>query len=327
MTQHLIISSINSVSLPPEYAKWLRNWLVSIDKDLEHGNVAASLCFQGGLIELLLYGSLQHDWNGIFEEYLTAASGEPLAYSELYGKRLYGFGAQWHQTPVHAIYTRFWFDCLKGQDGRFDSYADLVESFIQPSGWIYNPKVSVTQIRTRMRSEVFMSMAMGVEILSAAGRLEDVHREGCIATLASTPLTGYLSAEYFRAIAYEQLVSTVQMPIGIFGMIQDCQAGAGFSDFAVKNKVDDYMGTAKRTSRDFALHSPLAALHAAYLKGYTNDTEQEYINQRLKAFANHLTNEPFDISAFRIRDLPFDFGTDISPIELVCAAWIRQYFG
>jgi hypothetical protein len=87
------------------------------------------------------------------------------------------------------------------------------------------------------------------------------------------------------------------------------------------------MGTAKRTSRDFALHSPLAAIHALHLCGFTTAQEQSRIRQQLDIFASHLNTEPLDIPAFQIRDLPIPFGTDISPIEVVCAAWLRQHFG
>lgn len=328
MKTHVLIQDIDihSLLLPPEYREWLTTWLRTVDEDIERGDIAASLCFQACLCEQLLLGELKHDWRGVFDEYLTGDSGEPLAYTESFGKRLYGFSNQWRQTPVHAVYTRYWFDSILGTINQtIGQYTDLIESLIQPDGWIYNPKVSETQLRTRMRSELFMSLAMGVEILAAAGRL-DRHKTSLVATLAATPVTGYLSAEYFRAVALTALGSTSQIPAGLFPVIEDCQAGQGYSDFAVKNKVDDYMGTAKRTSRDVALHSPLASVHALHLSSYTSSLEQAPVRNQVQQFAAHLEKDPLDIPAFHIRDFTFAFGTDISPIEIVCAAWIRQHF-
>lgn len=326
MINHALIANIDikTLSLPPEYQEWLREWLQIQDEHIENGDTSSSICFSAIISELLLFREIQRDWEGIFLSHLTDVSGKPLAYSEYFGMRLYKFAGQWQQTPIHAIYTRYWLDALLGIISEtIDNYADLIEEYIQPNGWIYNPQVSVTQIRTRMKSELYMSMAQGVEILNFAERIEN-HRESFIATLADAPITGYISAEYFRSLALEMLGAVSQMPVGLVKTIKDCKAGEGYCDFAVKNKVDDYMGTAKRTSRDFALHSPLSSTQVQSLSKYVSDTEQKDIHTVIQQFGQHLTKEPFDIPAFTIRDIPIPFGTDISPIEIVCAAWIRQ---
>jgi len=203
--------------------------------------------------------------------------------------------------------------------------AQLIKTLIQPDGWIYNPRVSITQLRTRMRSELFMSMAMGIEVLSDAQMLTQ-NRDQLLGTLSDAHRTEYLSAEYFRSIALQIIDGLAQVPIGLYCVIQDCKAGQGYSDFAVKNKVDDYMGTTKRTNRDVALHSPISSVHAYHLSQYTTVEERNLIIEQLSLFAAHLKKEPFDIPAFKIRDLAIPFGTDISPLEIICAAWIRQTF-
>lgn len=327
MTHHVLLYTIDirSLSFAEEYQQWLTTWLQAADEEIERGDIASSVCLQAGLCELILHGDLQRDWQGVFDDYLTSDAGTPLAYSEIFGNRVYGFAGQWQQTPIHAIYTRLWFDRLLGQEAaHINAYADLIEGFIQADGWMYNPKVSQTQIRTRMKSELLMSMAMGVEILHTAERL-DLYRASCVATLSGLSVTGFLSAEHFRAAALEKLDRTNQIPVNEFQVIEDCQAGKGYSDFAVKNKVDDYMGTAKRSSRDVALHSPLSTIHALHLSEYVSPDERQRVHTQAQVFAHHLTHDPLDIPAFQVRDLPTPFGTDISPIEITCAAWLRQH--
>ena len=327
MTLHVLLHTIDvrSLRFAEEYRQWLTTWLQTTDEEIERGDVAASLCLQAALCEIILHGEVQRDWQGVFDEYLTDDTGAPLAYSEAFGNRVYGFAGQWRQTPIHAIYTRLWFDRLLGhEETQIGAYADFIEGFIQSDGWIYNPRVSETQIRTRMKSELLMSMAMGVEILRAAKRLKH-HTASCTATLSGLPATGFLGAEHFRAVALELLDATQHIPVTLYQSIEECQAGEGYSDFAVKNKVDDYMGTAKRSSRDVALHSPLSTIHALHLAEYTTPEERNRVHAQARVFAEHLTRDPLDIPAFQIRDLPIPFGTDISPIEIICAAWLRQH--
>src|SRR5205823_4927467 len=104
-----------------------------------------------------------------------------------------------------------------------------------PSGWIYNPLVSPTGMRTRMKSEYLMSPAMGMEILHACGSLET--RRGVIeGLLSSEPLTGYLSAEYFRAYALRLLGDPELAPAALSSVLTACEVGEGYCDFDVKAK-------------------------------------------------------------------------------------------
>ena len=139
--------------------------------DINQESVASSICLQGAIAEIVLYKALRTDWMGILEDLLTDKQGNPLAYSKGF-RKLYKFDGQWQQNAVHAVHTQFWISRLDSSSpGLLDKWAALIESFIQPNGWIYNPQVSPTQLHTRMKSEYFMSFAMGIEILSATGQL------------------------------------------------------------------------------------------------------------------------------------------------------------
>jgi hypothetical protein len=85
-----------------EHAAWLTGWLKEIEPNVEGGSVAASLCLQGAIGEMTLYGETQTDWVGVMDEFLVREN-RPLAYSEEFGKRLYKF-AFWEQTEVHAVH-------------------------------------------------------------------------------------------------------------------------------------------------------------------------------------------------------------------------------
>lgn len=325
MTNHIFLSSVLLKGLPIrlEYQQWLLDWLSQVEKNIEDGEVASSMCLQGVIVEIALFGETRLDWLAILDDFLTDESGFPLAYSERYGKRLCEFN-QWRQTPVHAIHTRYWIENALGKiDLNHDYYAQLITSFIQPSGWIYNPKVSETNLRTRMKSEYLMSFAMGVEMLSKAGELNQ-HRKRFEATLASMPSTGFLSAEYFRIKALEVLSALHFVPIGIVEVLTSCEADKGYCDFAIKNKVDDYMGTAKRTSRDKVVHSPLSALHAHHISRYCDAPTRLRVGEVLKSLKEYMEKHPFDIQAFKIRDLPIPFGVDFTPLEIIAAAVIAQ---
>jgi len=325
MNNHILVPLIdlNAIKFPQEYYDWLSNWLSKNDSALEDGNASSSLCLQSCLAEIILYGKPKRDWDGVWSLYLTDDDGNPLAYSEKYGQRLYKFGNQWKQTPVHAIYTKYWFDMLQGITSKnLKRYSDLIINFIQPNGWIYNPKVSETSIRTRMKSEYLMSLAMGLEIIEKSGQL-DTYVSTFVSTLSEFPLTGYISAEYFRLRSLEILKRINLLPAGLVTVLQDCQVGQGYCDFALKNKVDEYMGTAKRTSRDIALHSPLATLQAYYISRYFQDTDKEVVSSQALKHGKYLEKDPMGIPAFKIRDLLIPFGTDISPIEIISATWLR----
>lgn len=313
---------LGELTFTREYKQWLQDWLSKVDSNVENGDTATSICFQALLTEVILYGEPRHNWTDILDELLTDKQGNPLAYSEVYGQRLSRF-AQWRQTPVHAVYSHYWIKRALAPSSVDERYADLIIDFIQPSGWIYNPKVSQTQLTTRMKSEYLMSFAMGLEILRAFSRLEK-HEGSFKATLSSYPLTVFLSAEFFRVLALEILGATHFLPVGIERILQICEAGHGYCDFSVSEKVDDYMGTAKRTGRDRALHSPLSALQAAYISRYSDRETQRRVNKRLTGFAEYLSEHPFEIEAFQIRDLAIAFGTDLSPLELIAATSVIQ---
>jgi hypothetical protein len=320
MTTHLFLPNLTltGLTLLPEHRAWLTAWLQELETSCEAGDIAASLCLQGAISELALHGALQTDWLGVMDEYLLR-DGKPIAYSEQYGKRLYQF-THWIQTEVHAIHARQWIEKAAGQTASLD-YPVLIEELIQPSGWIYNPAISPTGLRTRMKSEYLMSLAMGVEILSPSPIL-DRNRAHFEAVLSDTPITGYLSAEYFRQYALEVLGATQLAPAAINAVINSCEVGEGYCDFDVKAKVDDYMGTAKRVSRDIPVHSAISGLYALSLSSLCDEAEQERVSARLDSFGRHLIADPMDIQPFKMREIDIPFGTGLSPLETVAASGI-----
>lgn len=311
---------ISNVNIREEYRLWLTGWLNKTYEEINQESVASSMCLQGAITEIALYRTIRFDWIGVLEDLLTDEKGRPIAYSKAYSEKLYRFDSQWKQADVHPIYTRFWIERLSSNaPSKTLDWARMIESLIQPSGWIYNPDVSPTLIRTRMKSEYFMSLAMGLEILQISDLLAS-HRKLLDAALAGAPLTGYLSAEYFRSRSLNILAAPNLAPKKQCEVISACEAGEGYSDFSVASKVDDYMGTAKRTSRDIALHSPIAGLHALALAKHCNNETYMAVIKRLESFYAHLEVSPFDIKAFTIRDIPIPFGTDLSPLELIAAS-------
>jgi hypothetical protein len=195
----------------------------------------------------------------------------------------------------------------------------LIEDLVQPSGWIYNPQVSPTGMRTRMKSEYLMSFAMGMEILGAYDRLEK-NRADFEGLLSSEPLTGYLSAEYFRAFALRLLDKKELAPASLSSVVTSCAVGDGYCDFNVKDKIDDYMGTVKRTGRDIPVHSALSALHALFLVTFCSEEVRPHIIEQVKRFGNHIKSEPMDIQPFRMRQIDVPFGTGLSPLEVIAAS-------
>src|SRR5689334_12014828 len=73
MRQHIFLPTldIEQITLLPEHETWLRTWLQEIEPDIERGDVAASMCLQGVISELLLNRHVLTDWVGIMDEYLT----------------------------------------------------------------------------------------------------------------------------------------------------------------------------------------------------------------------------------------------------------------
>lgn len=323
MTEYIFLPEIEleAIVVHPEHKKWLISWLTEVEDNVEEGNVSSSMCLQGIIAEIAIFKNLKTDWYGIVNEYLTDDRGLPITYSAEYGKRLYSFN-QWLQRPLHAIYAKWWIEkILKKQKDNEIQYGPLIQSLIQPDGWIYNPDVSCTGSRTRMKSELLMSMAMGIEILDDYNLLKG-NKKQFQATISSFPLTHCLSAEYFRLKALKKLDSIELSPVGYSNMLKKCEAGEGYCDFSLETKVDDYMGTAKRTSRDKLVHSPLASLFAIHVASACEKGVKEYVMNRVNGFRKHLKVNPFDIPSFRMRDINIPFGADLTPLEIIAASSI-----
>ncbi|SRR5579875_2297120 len=325
MNAHIFLPGvrINALELLPEYQDWLSSWLQGVERDIEQGDIAASMCLQGAMSEMALYGSPQIDWIGNMDAYLLDADGKPIAYSEKYGQRLYKF-SHWLQSEVHAIHARWWIQQTYTSpfpQKRLD-YGAILEQLIQPGGWIYNPSVSKTNIATRMKSEYLMSLAMGTEILDNYSLLDVNYKILFESAVSSAQRTQFLSAEYFRLKTLAILGSTNLAPADLTSILLSCEAGEGYCDFSVKDKVDDYMGTAKRVARDIAVHSPLSSLHALYIASSINEEAQKRVLAKLIKFGHYLEKNPFGIPAFKIRDLDTPFGSDVTPLEILAATAI-----
>jgi hypothetical protein len=292
-----------------------------------------SLCLQGALIDLAESGRLTVDWIGIMDEYLMEY-GLPLAYSKRYSERLFGFGQQYRQATVQSIHTRWWIECCI-PDARVDhaKYADLLwRTKVSPEGLLYDHDISPTILRHRMKTELTMSAALGVELLGAAGQLDDKRRAQLATNLVEPrkcPPTGYMGTEYFRFKALQLLGYRNLFPVNIEAAIEACATDlvVGYCDFSMNSKVDAYMGTAKRTARDKPIHSPLTACHVAELLGAVSNEEQHAsIEARLADYADHLRQDPLDIPAFQMRDVAIPFGADKTPLEILCTSHlIRRY--
>lgn len=320
MNDHLLlpINNLENMKIIPIYKDWLERWYYKLEEDISSGDVAISDCYQGIISEALLYGKIKTDWIGILEEYLTSDQ-MPLAYSEAYGKRLYKFDNQWKQSPIHAIYAHWWIrGFLNDQDIIRNKFSEIITSLIQSNGWIYNPEVSNTQIRTRMKAELLMSFSMGTEILKHHNRLDE-HKERLLATINNFSYTGYISAEYFRIKAYETLDFQFNPITQYDEIIDECVSNKGYCDFSIHSKVDDYMGTAKRIQRDKPIDSPLISVYVKYISNSLSDSSVQKVSHKLFEYGKYLNENPMNIPAFRMRDLDFPFGTDITPLEVISA--------
>jgi hypothetical protein len=332
MANHIFIPQINLTNRAVDsvYVPYLSQWRENIINMADDGKVCASYCLQAAFIELVLEGRLIHDWIGIMDKYLTEGS-IPLAYSERFGELLYKFSAQYKQSTIHAIYTKWWIQCLtdaKKVDHSF--YADLILRKKQTDGLFYDKDISETILRHRMKTELTMSGAMGIEILRAGNKLTPELAVELATDLVSDikcPQLGYMSMELFRLQALKLLNNVNLFPIGIEKHIDACAEGLaiGWCDFAMRSKVDSYMGTAKRTQRDKPIHSPLITCYVQVLAEQIYEQEmKEKVLRRVSDYANHLKRNPFDISAFQMRDIPVNFGTDKTPIEIICASYLSS---
>ncbi|MGF9760542.1 hypothetical protein AAII07_35675 [Microvirga sp. 0TCS3.31] len=334
MTEHLVLPEValQKGALQPMYVPYLREWRETAIQRADQGDTAASVCHQGALVDLVLHGEVRHPWHEIMDEFLTA-DGKPLAYSKEFGTRLYKFDAQYRQTTIHAIHTRWWLEqIVKPTTVDHAKFAAMIMSKRQSDGLIYDADVSPTTLRHRMKSELMLSSAMSCEILCRAGLLVGslpLELATNIVDPRKCPPLGYMSAEYFRLYALRLLGYLNLFPTGIADHIDLCATDleVGWGDFAMQSKVDAYMGTAKRTRRDKPIHSPLIACYVAYLADTLADAEaQVALRVKVSSYARHLTNFPNDIPAFQMRDVPISFGAGITPIEMICASHlIAQY--
>ena len=328
---HLFLPGIalRPMRLMASHQGYLDEWHRALLRDAENQDIAASGCLQGAFIELLLHGRLTFDWVGVAEAYLSGEDRTPLAYSARYGERLYGFGNQAVQSTIQAIHTRWWLEAAQnGAAVDHEKYANLLLTRKLRDGLMYDHDVSETILRHRMKTEITASLAYAVEILLAAGRLTEALRTEFVASLVDhrkCPPSGYMSAEYFRWRVLQMLDATPHFPVGIAEAIEACAVGlnVGYGDFSMADKRDAYMGTAKRIARDKPIHSPLIACHVtALIDAVPSAAEKAPIEERLGAYRAHLRANPMDIPAFQMRDVPIPFGTDKTPIEVICAAWL-----
>ncbi len=328
MTCHLMLPGIalEEGLLNPAFERYIKDWHEDAIVRADEGDAAASICHQATLIELVLYGKMRHGWHEIMDEFLTD-NGRPIAYSQAFGARLHKFAGQYLQSTIHAIHTRWWIECLVNPATVDHAhYAHLILAKKRTDGLIYDADVSVTTLRHRMKSELTMSMAMSSEILAAAGMLTAplcIELATNIVDPNKCPQLGYMTSEQFRLLALRNLGHENLFPVGIDDHIEACAEDLefGWGDFAIKSKVDAYMGTAKRTSRDKPIHSPLVACHVAALADKVEDpAKKAAVKDKLVLYARFLAQNPLDIPAFQMRDVPIPFGADITPIEALCAS-------
>lgn len=309
----------------PNHAAYLREWRENAIQRADDGDVAASICLQATMIDLVLEGRANHDWLGIMDDFLMNDAA-PIAYSERFSRRVHGFAEQYNQSTIHAIHTRWWIESASGRDVDHERFAHLVKQKKQTDGLFYDRDVSETVLRHRMKTELTMSMAMAVEILAAADFLEPslaIQLATDLCSPSKCPPLGYMSMEYFRLVALEALGHRAMFPVGVECHIEACAEGlsVGWCDFSMAGKVDAYMGTAHRTRRDRPIHSPLIGCQVGKLISVVlNADRASALMQRLDAYSHHLSSNPLDIPAFQMRDVPIPFGSDRTPLETICAS-------
>lgn len=329
MTAHIFLPGIRlgPIAFLPEHDSYLRDWRAAALACAENDDVCASMCLQAAFIELSRDGRITTDWLGLFDECLTGPNGWPIAYSAKYGARLHGFGKQVIQSTVVAIHTRWWLEGLRNAAAvDHERYGRWLLEQKTRDGLIYDLDISETVLRHRMKTELAMSLAYALEILNKAGLVDATLRDAVLASLVDPrrcPPSRYMSTEYFRRRALEVLGALNLFPVGVEQAIEACATdlAVGFGDFAMVDKRDSYMGTAKRTARDKPIHAPLSACHVlALLPLVTAEDAKARIEARLATYRAHLQTHPLDIPAFQMRDVHVPFGADKTPIEVLCAA-------
>lgn len=313
---HILLPNLEldeKFQLPQEYEVFLKEYLENLYSGIDSGTIAMSEAVNGIITELLLYKELKVDWYEIVSD-LLEYNKIPIAYSENFGKRLLRFDSQWLQTDVHCIYNhRF---IMKLLNKSILDYENLILQLVQPNGYIYNPKVSITDPQTRMKSELLMSLAMGFEILENE-KIPEISKK----IISNFEHTNYIAAEYFKMCALKIINKDIndQTILANDNLLQKCNTGNGYADFDVKDKIDDYMGTTKRISRDKMVGSPLITNYALEISKKLTSKSQEVFNNSLIEYSNHLRVNPLDILAFKMRDLEADFGESITPFEVFSA--------
>lgn len=334
MISHLVVPGVKLQKnlIQKSYLEYVNDWREVIRNNCESGIIAATECIQGALIDIAIDGKLVFDWLSVMEDLLTV-NNVPVAYSKEYSEQLSRFNNQYVQSTINAIHTRWWIErFIDSKKVDHNKFSSLILSKKQSNGLIYDAEISGTILRHRMKTELTFSAALSVEILLDANSLsknlcDELSTSLC--DLTKIPLLGYMSCEQYRLSALRYLSHEEQFPVGIGDYIESCAIGLeyGWNDFTIASKVDAYMGTAKRVSRDKAIHSPLVACHVFILSDKIEDqVQRDEVQARLKKYADYLAMNPNDIPAYQMRDVPVAFGSDITPLEAICASWLIQRF-
>jgi hypothetical protein len=327
MMEHVLLAGVklHNGFIDPCHVGYLREWRENAIQRADDGDVSASICLQAAMIDWVLDGRPNHDWLGVMDEFLLLGDS-PIAYSEQFSRRLHGFTAQYLQSSIHAIHTRWWIEVASGGTVDHARYASLLLKKRQSDGLFYDRDISETILRHRMKTELTMSMAMVIEILKASDLINEqfaIELATELCNPSKCPPLGYMSMEYLRLMALEILGLKALFPRGIEGHIITCSEGLniGWCDFSMGSKVDAYMGTAKRTRRDHPIHSPLIACYVGKLiESVTDSNLASSFRMRMDDYNRHLQSNPLDIPAFQMRDVPIPFGSDRTPIEVICAS-------
>jgi hypothetical protein len=330
MATHPILPGIvlQSNFCHPAFESYLKQWLECAISRANAGDTAASICHQAVIIDLIVNGNLRYDWLSVMQNLLTD-NDSPTAYSKGFGKQLYKFDKQILQSTIHSIHTRWWVENLNDPTKvDHERFAKMILAKKCADGLIYDADVSKTTLRHRITVELCMSAVMSIEILKKAGKLTDklcLELATNLTDQHKVPQFGHITSEQFRLAALRLLGHENLFPLGIVEHINACAEGLdiGWCDFAIKSKVDAYMGTVKRTAHDKPIHSPLITCHvAALLDKVEHGIKRDTLKSRLIKYAQNLAKDPMNIPAFQMRDVFIPFGADVTPIEATCASWL-----
>lgn len=285
--------------------------------------VSASKCLQGVMAELVLFGEVKFDWISVLDSLLIKDS-KSLAYSEKYANHLHGFAGQWEQFSINAAYSQFWIRKTLEYPAIDFQYLERKQ---QATGVFFDEDISPTIVRHRMKSEIAASTAMVLEINSHQTFLSDIKPELVLSALDDLmlfPRYRYLSLEYFRSHILNSLSQAHFDFEQIRIFLEKCsmETPMGWSDFIMEEKRGPYMGTASRSGRDSNIHSPLLANFASELM-LSAPTSADF-EQRMSDYIDHLNSYPFEIPAFKMRDLPYDFGPGLTMLESMAAIALTE---